>query len=221
MGAAHSPHHPPPSAPLPVCRPPGASSRPLEHEPPGPADPAGSCRSHPPLERTPALESHSCLGEGCCAYRSFGYSSLKSRLFRVVQSRIFSILMTMSLPCQRPFHNCRETGGDEHCEGTHGPRAPLSPSRGVVGLTEPAGPTATWSDYNKAQEKTPALQPWAGAVPLRGLAPCLDGEAHQAVVPQFCTLQPARGWREQRSAWAQPPCPGGQLACVPLLTGSH
>lgn len=55
-----------------------------------PADPLGS--------------GLACPG-GAGAHRSFGYSSLKSRLFRVVQSRIFSILMTMSLPCQRPFHS--------------------------------------------------------------------------------------------------------------------
>lgn len=36
---------------------------------------------------------------------SFGYSSLKSRLFLVVHSRTWSILITISLPCQRPCHN--------------------------------------------------------------------------------------------------------------------
>lgn len=36
---------------------------------------------------------------------SLGYSSLKSRLFLVVQSRTFSILTTISFPCQRPCHS--------------------------------------------------------------------------------------------------------------------
>lgn len=35
-------------------------------------------------------------------YLSLGYSSLKSRVFLVVQSRTFSSLATMSFPCQRP-----------------------------------------------------------------------------------------------------------------------
>lgn len=39
---------------------------------------------------------------------SLGYSSLKSLLFLVVQSRTFSTLTTISFPCQRPCHSYRQ-----------------------------------------------------------------------------------------------------------------
>lgn len=85
-----------------------------------PALPSGGCLaptslcspcglpSQPPTPgMVPTLRGLVSFGEDedAATYRSFGYSSLKSRLFRVVQSRIFSNLTTMSLPCQRPFHS--------------------------------------------------------------------------------------------------------------------
>lgn len=93
----------------------------------------GSCLSPAPLGMMPTLKGFGCLGNDAGTHRSFGYSSLKSRLFRVVQSRIFSILMTMSLPCQRPFHSCRETGGHCHCEGYAVPEHLLVPHAGLWG----------------------------------------------------------------------------------------
>lgn len=66
---------------------------------------------------------------------SLGYSSLKSRLFLVVQSRTFSILTTISFPCQRPCHSFQ---WDTHAEKnevtqlynqTHYPEQPTYLSR--------------------------------------------------------------------------------------------
>ena len=47
---------------------------------------------------------------------SLGCSSLKSRLFLVVQSLTCSTLTTISSPCHRPCHNCRHSTrcGQEH-----------------------------------------------------------------------------------------------------------
>lgn len=59
-------------------------------------------------------DPHSCHHHPRPVHLSLGYSSLKSRLFRVVQSRILRTLMTMSFPCQRPFQSCREAEGSGH-----------------------------------------------------------------------------------------------------------
>lgn len=65
---------------------------------------------------------------------SLGYSSLKSRLFRVVQSRILRTLMTMSFPCQRPFQSCREVEGSGHLvEPGIGDPSPSVPGEGRAG----------------------------------------------------------------------------------------
>lgn len=46
-------------------------------------------------------------------YLSLGYSSLKSRVFLVVQSRTLSSFATISFPCQRPCHNF-QSGTNEY-----------------------------------------------------------------------------------------------------------
>lgn len=59
---------------------------------------------------------------------SLGYSSLKSLLFLVVQSRIFSTFTTISFPCQRPCHNCRHEINqvNQWCGSRSGPLSSFS-----------------------------------------------------------------------------------------------